>query len=61
MLQWAADTLNEQKDLFPVRLQIDAEAMANYVPPMPEAPQGDGSAAENEAKPDSVVPLHVAA
>lgn len=39
MIQWAADNMNENKLLFQSPLEIDAEAVADYVPPQPAQEQ----------------------
>lgn len=48
--QWLADNMNQQKLLFPNPLELDAEALAAYEPPQPEA-QGEGG---GQSKNDSV-------
>ena len=40
LIQWAADNFNELERLFGARLDIDAEALANFVPPQPEKEPG---------------------
>lgn len=41
LIEWAQDNFNEQKNLFPIPLVLDIDALRNYVPPSGEEP-GDG-------------------
>lgn len=41
LVQWAQDNFNALKLLFDSPLELDAEAIANYVPPMPLEQQGE--------------------
>jgi hypothetical protein len=42
LVQWAADSFNSLKILMPQPLELDAEALADYVPPTPEPGATDG-------------------
>lgn len=50
VLEWAADNFNAQKLLFSNTLELDYQAMANYVPPIPDIPGGPPT----EPKPDTL-------
>jgi hypothetical protein len=41
LIQWAADNLNESKNLFSSPLTLDYEALESYVPPQPESEPGE--------------------
>lgn len=53
-VQWFADTISQNKLLFPIPLVIDADALAAYVPP---TPQGDGIEGVDK-EPDPPKPKH---
>lgn len=56
LLKWSADTLNAQEDVFPVKLNLDWEAMATYEPPAPAMGQGEGIL-PGEAEPEPKKPI----
>jgi hypothetical protein len=52
VITWAADNINAMENLFSSPLMIDAEAMAEYVPPVPAAGDGDET---KPPKPENVM------
>ena len=48
LIEWAQDNFNEFKELFKARMNLDFEALAEYVPPTPEADD------KPDVKPDAV-------
>lgn len=52
MIEWMADTVNGQKELFPNPLNLDIEAIANYTPPASPSPQDGRAVHEDEPEPD---------
>ncbi len=45
---WMQDSINEDKEMFPIPLELDLDALAAYVPPVMDAGEGDKEPGEPE-------------
>lgn len=56
LVEWAQDNYNVLKNLFPIPLMLDAEALAEYEPPMPAMAGAGGPETGSQADPGSKTP-----